>query len=53
MPVNDFSAHIFIFDKCIRQAKKNGTIVRSLLDVAKTFDTIPHEAILRELSSQV
>jgi hypothetical protein len=43
---------LFIFDECIRQAKKNGTIVGSLLDVAKAFDTVPHEAILRALSSQ-
>jgi hypothetical protein len=52
MPVNRCSAKIFIFDECIRQAKRNGTIVRSLLDVAKPFDTVPHEAILRALSSQ-
>jgi hypothetical protein len=46
------SANLFIFDECIRQAKKGGTIVGSLLDVAKAFDTVPHAAILRALSSQ-
>ena len=53
MPVNVCAANLFIFDECIRQAKKNGTVVGSLLDVAKAFDTVPHEAILRALSSQV
>jgi hypothetical protein len=52
MPLNGCSANLFIFDECIRQAKKNGTVVGSLLDVAKAFDTVPHEAILRALSSQ-
>jgi hypothetical protein len=52
MPVNGCAANLFIFDECIRQAKKEGTIVGSLIDVAKAFDTVPHEAILRALSSQ-
>jgi hypothetical protein len=52
MPLNGCSANLFIFDECIRQAKRNGTVVGSLLDVAKAFDTVPHEAILRALSSQ-
>jgi hypothetical protein len=52
MPINGCSANLYIFHECIRQAKKNGTIVGSLLDVAKAFDTVPHEAILRALSSQ-
>jgi hypothetical protein len=46
------SAHLYIFDKCIRQAKKEGSLVGSLLDVAKSFDTVPHEAMLALLSSQ-
>jgi hypothetical protein len=52
MPVNGCSANRFILDECIRQAKKNGTVIGILLDVAKAFDTVPHEAILRALSSQ-
>jgi hypothetical protein len=52
MPVNGCAANLFIFDECIRQAKKEGPIVGSLIDVAKAFDTVPHEAILRALSSQ-
>jgi retron-type reverse transcriptase len=43
---------MFIFDSCIRQAKKDGTLAGCLLDVAKAFDTVPHEAILRAMSSQ-
>jgi hypothetical protein len=52
MPVNGCSANLFIFDECIRQAKKEGILAGCLLDVAKAFDTTPHEAILRALSSQ-
>jgi hypothetical protein len=52
MPLNGCSANLFIFNECIQQAKRSGTIVGSLLDVAKAFDTVPHEAILRALSSQ-
>jgi hypothetical protein len=52
MPINGCSANLFIFDECIRQPKKNGTILGCLLDVAKPFDTVPHEAILLALSSQ-
>jgi hypothetical protein len=31
---------------------KEGTIFGSLTDVAKTFDSVPHEAILQALRSQ-
>jgi hypothetical protein len=52
MPVNGCSANLFIFDECIRQAKNGGILAGCLLDVAKAFDTTPHEAILRAMSSQ-
>jgi hypothetical protein len=47
MPVNGCATNFFIFDECIRQAKREGTIVGSPIDVANASDTVPHEAILR------
>jgi hypothetical protein len=52
MPVNGCSTNLFIFDECIRQAKKEWILAGCLLDDAKAFDTTPHEAILRAMSSQ-
>jgi hypothetical protein len=52
MPVNGCSTNLFILDQCIRQAKRDGTVAGSLLDVAKAFDTVPHEAIFGALNSQ-
>jgi hypothetical protein len=52
MPVSGCDTNLFIFDECIREAKREETIVGSPIDVANAFDTVPHEAILRALSSQ-
>jgi hypothetical protein len=52
IPVSGSSTNLFIFDESIREVKKKGIIIDSLVDVAKTFNAVPHTAILRTLSCQ-
>ena len=42
---------MFIFDECVRSAKKSGTLSGTMLDIQKDFDTVSHETILGSLRS--
>ena len=52
VPMNGCATNLFIFDECVRAAKKEGLLSGAMLDIQKAFDTVPHEAILGSLRAQ-